>query len=498
MTSLPPTRPCTIAVLPVEILLHGIFHLLDGRTILRCSLVCRAWQEIITACTELKYNIELWADGLLPAHASGLSPVEKLENLHKWRRTWQTIAWTSRTEVPINAHPRAYELVGGVFAQQNTWPESDFTAIRLPSSRCEGETMSTQNIGIESLDFAMDPTQDLVVFLHEGPGGVGNFDCRAMSSLQPHPRAPTPTLSFDLRDEILRRIFLQVADDVVGLLFRTSETDLRVVLFNWRTGAMLVDLGSSEFPPAVSDFALLSPRAFILGCTDDIGRPKGGEIHIYTFDGTHHNCPALVATLELPLISPGRALLRVIAHSGPLCAGALPGAQFSKANDKRICVISLAYDNAEFYSVYVHHRYLATHLANTGAPRTVPWDAWGGPHTRMLPGRHRFWLRYVHGERVVRPVDPACPDRVEILDFGITPSRPGFAAASAPTPWSEVCTEPSTIPRDGHVFADDVTTALPYRRTARHLDTNYILFLIDQDRIVGLNDLADKLTVYTF
>ncbi|KAJ7077434.1 hypothetical protein B0H15DRAFT_861921 [Mycena belliarum] len=484
-------QSCLIGILPVEILL-GCFHLLDGKSLVWCCSVCRVWRETIKNCTELNYIIELLADGMLPGPSS-LSSSEKMEHLSTWRKAWHDMKWKSRTEFAINEHPRAYELVGGVFAQQNTWPESDFTAIRLPSSQHSGEIASTRNIGIESLDFAMDPTQDLVVFLHRDQDDCGSFDCRSMSSLQPHPRASTPRLSFDLRNDNLRRIFLQVADDIIGLLFHTSLTTdgtLRVVLLNWCTGTMLVDLTSSNLSLSVSDFALISPCAFLLGCTGR--RNSAGEIHIYRFQRTHHNDPTRVATLELPPIDPHRSLDRLIAHSGPFCASLIAGAQFSKANDKRICAISLAYDQAEFYSLYVHHRYFERYLSVEGEPPTVPWDQWGPNHARIMTGRHRFWLRYVHGERVVRPVDPDHPTRVEILDFGITPSRPGNTVGP------ELCVDPSTIPRDGHVFKDDVTTSLPYRHTVHYLDDHYILFMIDQDRLIGVNEMVNKLTVYTF
>ncbi|KAF7333515.1 F-box domain-containing protein [Mycena venus] len=493
-------QTCPMTSLPVEILL-GILSLLDGKTIVRGFSVCRLWRETIESSTELKYIIELWADGLVSGPACGLSPVQKLEKLYKWRRAWQNLEWTSQTVFPIDGNPRAYELVGGVFAQQNTWPQSDFNVIRLPSVDISAQISRTENIGIQSLDFAMDPTQDLVVFLHKYPDEIGNFDCRTLSTLAPHPLASSPRLSFDLRDENFRRIFLQVADDIVGLLFRTSgesaAPSLRLVLFNWRTGTALVDLAGPQFPPSVSDFALLSPHAYILGCINDSsyhrGRARGmGEIHIYTFDRAHAAHPSHVATLQLPQLHPGRCLERIVAHSGPFCARPIQGTLFSKANDKRICVISLAYDRSEFYTVYVHHRYFEKYLTNDGAPLTIPWDEWGPQHSRMLPGRHLFWLRYVHGERVACPIDPIHPNRVEVLDFGITPSRPGFDLTSV--------AGPNTISSGGKrvLFKNDVTTSLPYRRISRYLDDHHVLFLIDQDRLIGVNDAVNELMVYAF
>jgi hypothetical protein len=188
----------------------------------------------------LKYSIELWADGLVHCSAARLTPAEKLENLTKYRRAWQNLDWASRTEIEIQMAPRAYELVGGVFAQHDTWPESNLTSIELPSANKTVKIKSVPNIGLESLDFAMDPTQDLVVFLHQDRVGLGHFECRAMSTLKQHPLAAGPTLSFDLAGNHLQRIFLQVADDVVAVLFRSSDGFLRLVLFNWRTGIQLV------------------------------------------------------------------------------------------------------------------------------------------------------------------------------------------------------------------------------------------------------------------
>jgi hypothetical protein len=77
-------------------------------------------------------------------------------------------------------------------------------------------------------------------------------------------------------------------------------------------------------------------------------------------------------------------------------------------------------------------------------------------------------------------VDSVYPTRLEILDFGITPSRTGFDNASI--------TDPSIISDVGSVFKNGVTTSLPYRRIFRDLDDDHALFLIDQDRIIGVND----------
>jgi hypothetical protein len=121
-----------------------------------------------------------------------------------------------------------------------------------------------------------------------------------------------------------------------------------------------------------------------------------GEIHIYTFEGRHSNNPTHVATLQFPRLHQGRYVERIIAHSGPFCARPPADAQMYKSNDRRICVISLAYGHGAAYSVYVRHSYLMRYVreqAHSGTPPIVPWELWGEDNSRMLPGEHRGWLR---------------------------------------------------------------------------------------------------------
>jgi hypothetical protein len=86
---------------------------------------------------------------------------------------------------------------------------------------------------------------------------------------------------------------------------------------------------------------------------------------------------------------------------------------------------------------------------------------------------------------------------VEVLDFGIIPRRAGATTDIAPSArFSTVLRlEPSTLEVEG-VFRDAVTTSLPYRSALRSLDKEYDLFLIDQDRIIGMNISVGTLHIY--
>ncbi|KAJ7881911.1 hypothetical protein B0H13DRAFT_1459124, partial [Mycena leptocephala] len=163
---------------------------------------------------------------------------------------------------------------------------------------------------------------------------------------------------------------------------------------------------------------------------------------------------------------------------------------FSKSNDSRIYMFLVLYSDTVWCRLFVHHRWLYKYVLEHARERTtevtvVPWDKWGPQNTRMLPGADHRWIRHVHGERVVLPCRD--PTSVEVLDFGIIPRRAG--ATTDITPSARFSTvlrlEPSTLEVDG-VFRDAVTTSLPYRSALRSLDKEYDLFLIDQDRIIGM------------
>jgi hypothetical protein len=92
----------------------------------------------------------------------------------------------------------------------------------------------------------------------------------------------------------------------------------------------------------------------------------------------------------------------------------------------------------------------------------------------------------VHGERVALPLPNR--DSVQILDFNIFPGCDGAVVDPSST---ESATElhfgPSALRLDG-IFKDTVVTSLPYKSTLRSLDEEYDVFLIDQDRMLGIDN----------
>ncbi|KAJ6535113.1 hypothetical protein B0H19DRAFT_438309 [Mycena capillaripes] len=495
----------SLSVLPPE-LLFEILAFLDAKTLLLCSSVCNLWRKAVKSSPELQYTIELWADGMVHGDSGILTHTDTLEALFKLHCAWKTLAWTSKTVVKIEslAICRAYELVAGIFAQQQQGP--DFLAVSLSSIVDDPKhARLTHDIGIDPQDFqdfAIDPTQDLMAFMYVPPGELAHLELRTMSSHEPHPLATHPHLLFTLDRDPTMSLSIQIVDDIIGMFF---PEPLGVIIFNWRTGSLIVELVDPDLPLSVVDFHFLSPRSYILAHECDEVH-EAGRIEIFTFDGDQANLPTLVVILELPELIPDVFITSMMIQAGPYCAQAISGTPFLKSNDNRIYMLLIFYKNIEWYRLFVHHRlfqqYILEHVRETKTEKMiVPWDDWGPQNTRMLPGQNHRWIRHVHGERVALPRQN--PNSLELLDFGINPKRTDLTetptSAGATT---ELHLTPSTLGKSD-IFRNVVTTSLPYRSTLRALNEEFDLFLIDQDRIIGMNVsesgvLSHQMTVYTF
>ncbi|KAF7330170.1 F-box domain-containing protein [Mycena venus] len=495
--------------IPLE-LLSEILALLDAKTLLLCSSICNLWHETIKHSPELQLTIELWADGMVRGDSSVLKSAEALRALDARRRAWQNLEWTSKTVVEIESLTtcRAYELVGGMFAEQLRQQGPDFLAISLPRVVGDPENARVTH-GIESLedfrDFMIDPTQDLIVRLYMPVGQSAYLECRTISSEDLHPLAACPVLTFSLTRDPTNMLSIQIVDNMIGVFF---PRPYGLSIFNWRTGITIMETQERGDLDLVADFHLLSSSSYILvhsfGGNFEGRQFDDGQIDIFSFNPDCSNSQALVTTLVLPELIPTAFVALVIIHTAPFCAKPITGIPFSKSNNRRIYAILILYNNRVWCRLIVHHRFFEKCILDRAqekiAATVIPWDEWGPQNTRMLPGEN-IWIRHVDGERLA--VAGSNRNSVQILDFGIIPRR---APVTDDTPHSagfatELHLEPSGLSDVKRVFLNVVTTSLPYRSTTRVLDEGdeeHDSFLIDQDRIIGLKESHHRMTVYTF
>ncbi|OAX35169.1 hypothetical protein K503DRAFT_793915 [Rhizopogon vinicolor AM-OR11-026] len=496
--------PSLLLLLPSELLIENLRHL-DHRSILRCCSVCRELKRVIDSSVELQYRIELALDCMLDGPPSILTVAERLEQLRDLRRAWTLFEWKKEIRVPMSGFCQAYELVGGVFAKTSSsagvfihYGSRHFVSTWLPSSSDPGHTLVRGDLGIATRDFAIDPTQDLIALVKTDEdlshdSGYIEVYIRTISSNVQHPAAASPMLrtstSFPMNSA-----FIQIVDDVVGMMFWTELEGGRIAIWSWKTGKILVDLDVDHLPPNISDFSFISRRAYMV--TRGMG---GGAIQVFTF-GEDENDVVHVANLLLPPLKLRTHIVHSNIHTGPFVADCPPGTPFWTNQEERMYVLSVQYIQVDpdapgarprfclFFKSSTPLRYVRKHREQRpeGAFE-VPWDEWGPQGTRMLHHQVQYqWLRYVHGHRVVFPVASGSMHQMQVLDFNIRKSeRQALTTQPDSRARIEVVDYPSTISSD-NIFLSPIETSLPYCIYRRDELQGFSGVMIDERRLIGL------------
>ncbi|KIJ62437.1 hypothetical protein HYDPIDRAFT_30404 [Hydnomerulius pinastri MD-312] len=520
--------------------------------------ICRRFKDIIDTSVELQYHIELALDGMMDGPPSPLSTGERLSRLRSLRSSWSTLSWKSKVTVPMPGACYAYEFVGGVFCKTHNIQQHprigsrQFSATWLPSSHDPGHTLVREDLGLPTRDFAMDPSQDLIILFRGAEeialplvvvSGTLELHIRTISTNNDHPGARLPILRTPVSFPVTSA-FIQIVDDIVGMLYCVDPDSPRITLWNWKTGELVVDRSSLNLPPATWDFSFIDSHSIFATCGS-----RTGSIEIFTFscDTTSSGAsepgqqPLVhIASLRLPAILPFVRVFNLGTHTGPFLASCPPGKPFTASNEDRIHVLTAQYINPRptegprnrpKFCVFFHNRMLEGYIGrhaeqedNGGIPVVIPWEEWGPANTRFLPHNGTFqWLRwaftldvhpissasieYVHGQRVIVPsLVEQGKSRMQVLDFNIrnTPRQNCYTNSSSDSDaesGADSDTEFTYHPKNHtHVelidyttfvdvptiFPEPVRSSLPYREMRRDEMADYSGVMIDDERLVGL------------
>ncbi|KAF8057527.1 hypothetical protein FPV67DRAFT_1456141 [Lyophyllum atratum] len=490
--------PRTLASLPREIL-EEILSNIDHTSLLQCSMICWRLKTTIEESSELMYKIELGHEGMIDNASLRMPHAERLARLRDRRKAWNALDWKTTRVVSVQGLCHAYELAGGVFAKGVGG--RDFFVSWLPSADAEGHEVLRDDLKINARDFAIDPGQDLIIFLEEEGGMLAHHSnqnvklhMRSITNHEPHVQARFPVIEFsvpphEVYARFVRCIMLQVADDIIAVLLTTWYQ--RLLIWNWKEGILISDSSQDghHLPEYTADFSLISPRAYILA-----SREGSGVIQIYAFESEAGFCPWHITTLCLPGLAENVRVRNLTTHTGPF-ETPLADEPFATSSTSRIHVISIQYGaerdtSRKHFHLFVHNQtflsFVEDHYSgNSKVPYIVHWLSWGPNATRLITGLPPYtWLRYVHGQRVVCPpgLNPSV-ETISVLDFNVhhfhTPR------SSSDEVIRQICVAPSTIPGD-KLFKNAVTTRLPYFVTSRVIFERYSAYMIDAERIIGL------------
>ena len=114
----------------------------------------------------MQYIIELGANGM-EATSYSLPHVDLLQKLRDRLKGWEQLDRKNFRVIPSGdfSECRAYELVAGTFSTSNG---SNLFVFWLPSATHDGRVLRHETTGLSFKDFAIDPTEDIIVFLEDG------------------------------------------------------------------------------------------------------------------------------------------------------------------------------------------------------------------------------------------------------------------------------------------------------------------------------------------
>jgi len=155
--------------------------------------------------------------------------------------------------------------------------------------------------------------------------------------------------------------------------------------------------------------------------------------------------------------------------------------------------------------VVIHNRTFLSYLKEDRiSPVDVPWSEWGRENTYWIPGMTGSqWLRYVHGERLVRlhrandETVNEIVSEIQIYDFGALRGPRKFMTDNERQERMGLSTQELPIPT---VFPEPLSFSMPCRVTRKQERRPSLGFMIDEDRLIGIKrfDLETNLDVYIF
>ncbi|KAL6306499.1 hypothetical protein BKA93DRAFT_143960 [Sparassis latifolia] len=518
-----------VVSLPPELITKCLIYV-DGDELSSCKLVCKLFCAVVESSVQLRYNIELAADGFIDGPSCSLATTDRLDMLLERRRRWLHLDWSqtlsardrSRTATPM----RCYDMVQGLLIERISQRQLLLTS--LPSHANPTLKLAERSVEHIVANFAVDPSQDLLVLLD----AEGCVRLRTLSSNSVHPLAQLGTLPGRLTN--LSFESLQIAGDLVGLFSPRSEYTLRI--WNWHTGSIILEEHESSLIFVPTSFIFLSSRVLLLS-----DKPNSGSLVLFAFTdaqvvsttpltfSTFHP----VAILNLPLVRDKYIIGNMSLGIAPLLAGVIPGVPFATSPAERIIVMQLSYlasnrrQISGAFSGFVHCRYLLSFVSSSLdgqiQARVVPWDEWGPKNTRiaMLPVYGNTFERYTSGQRVVlrSSVVNSVARHIYVLDFNVHPRHlSAMIHDDAGGPSYEPHTDrygnrggkgKLTLVREparlrGAPFKQDVVTSLPYVQSSRGMNSfENNGYMIDEERLIEVkfgtfNDNVEGINVHVF
>ncbi|KAJ7228701.1 hypothetical protein GGX14DRAFT_414427 [Mycena pura] len=401
--------------LPAEVI-EATCHLLDARSISSFTQVSCRYHRIIQQSSALQYNIRLERAGLrdVQSPTSRHESATRLKMLTAYQAAWANFDCQSAA-VTIEMEGSYWELVGNVIG---TCSSGRFSFYRIPSPlrNVPPAQWSITDLPVEVNDFSMDLSQDLLLVVDISSQALV-IHLLSLQTGRPHSLARSPRLSRDVVESTAyshHNFQIRIFGEYVGIMAdlddeNTEYSELQI--WNWKTGDLKKYLYGDEF----TSFAFMdNRRVLISACSKRVFVPENHlepELRVIEIDVPRSVLDGYFS-LQLPAIArQNMADLTMLIQTEPSPSWPADSnfeEPFATCHADRLFVVSLqgwdAFQVNKPTPTFMLCFRLSTVLNLMASPpgnRTVAWERWGPPNTRMLkvPTIPDPWVCFVYGQR---------------------------------------------------------------------------------------------------
>ncbi|CAL1702758.1 unnamed protein product [Somion occarium] len=472
--------------LPTELLLQ-ILGQLSYKDILRCRQSCKHLDTITRTDANILYKIQLGLNGLQDGPSTSLKVHDRLRILAEYQAGWDDLRFGPMRIVAMSTHG-VWELVRNVLAQRN---RNSLVFVQLPSAvRGIDERLWTlDSIQRDIRDFAMDPTQNLLCILETSQTEV-HIHLRTLNAGDAHPLASNARISY-VQEISYWSYSIRICSGYLAILFPASPVS-NLCVWNWTSGRLHLEISGQ-----ILAYSFLTDHHIVL-----IRRHSAAELLVIDLrsvspKGTPVDEVDYICSFRFPALKPDATVDYGEIRSDPPFSFSTehgPATPFHLASGERLFAVFMR--GSDSSSVYGSPMFLIPldsllphfyRIPNLAPKLQVEWDKWGPKGTRAIPVSLRHspvWIRNVYGMRFVDLVTETGGDPyVFVADF----NQAAFRKASMNEEYvtgartMKLVYEDSTLGWPSQMFADPVTTSLPYRWGKVHLPRNYESDNVDYD-----------------
>ncbi|KAI0259299.1 hypothetical protein BC834DRAFT_907065 [Gloeopeniophorella convolvens] len=247
-----PARVPPLARLPEELLV-AILRCLDASSIASCNQACRCLRQAIAGSMLLQYTLELRATGMRDGPRTDPDQTVQLHRLLAHEAAWRELRWGTAHEERSLAgalHPAAVSGSTLALLAFGPGPVSGLRMVfqqfasALRGTRARSWELSFQLLAIH--DTLLDESQGLLILLEHDTARTGfttHYHMVDMRTGRPHPLAvglgvlEVPDLPHCAVGQGASGLY----GDYIGATIFSPDKTTRLVLWNWKTGAVKVD-----------------------------------------------------------------------------------------------------------------------------------------------------------------------------------------------------------------------------------------------------------------